>query len=61
MNKEQLHKIEREHIEANKCVNLRIPTRTRKENRDAQKEYRNTNKDRIKEYQKKYREDKDKQ
>ena len=53
-NKEQLLKIEREHIEANECINLRIPTRTRKE-------YYKANKDRIKEYQKKYREDKDKQ
>ena len=60
-NKEQLHKIEREHIEANECINLRIPSRTQKEYKDAQKKYRDENKNRMKEYQKKYREDKDKQ
>ena len=57
-NKEQLHKIEREHIEANECINLRIPTRTKKEyynaNREEiiekQKEYYKANIEAIKEY-----------
>jgi len=61
-NKEQLHKIEREHIEANECVNLNIPSRTKKEYRDENKdkitennkEYYNANKDKITEKHKEY-------
>jgi len=61
-NKEQLHKYEREHIEANECINIRIPTRTKREhykaNRDIliekQKEYYNSNIDTYREYQKDY-------
>ena len=61
-NKEQLHKIERMHIEANECVNLRIPSRTKKEyynaNREEiiekQKEYYKANIEEIKEYKKQY-------
>jgi hypothetical protein len=46
-NKEQLHKIERKHIETNKCVNLYIPTRTKEE-------YYESNKDEKKEWNKEY-------
>jgi hypothetical protein len=61
-NKEQLHKIEREHIEANECVNLNIPSRTKKEYKEANKdtikeyhkEYNDLNRDKIREYKKQY-------
>ena len=63
-NKEQLLKIEREHIEANKCVNLNLPSRTYKEHYEANKEkrkeqmkqYYDLNRDKIREQQQKYRE-----
>jgi len=42
-NKEQLHARERYYIENNECVNKNIPSRTRKE-------YREQNKEKIKEY-----------
>jgi hypothetical protein len=44
--KEDLHKRERYYIENNECVNKYIPGRTRKE---TQKEYRDANKEIIKE------------
>jgi len=55
-NKEELERKEREHIEANICVNKCIPTRTQKEYRDAHKEeivvrdkeYYNNHKEEIK-------------
>ena len=37
-NKEQLHRVERKHIEANTCINVVIPTRTHKEWLDVNKE-----------------------
>lgn len=46
-NKEQLHKRERFYIDNNECVNKRIPSRT-------SKEYRETNKEKIKEQKKEY-------
>ena len=46
-NKEQLHKEERKHIEANVCVNHNMPLRKKKE-------YREANKDKILESKKKY-------
>ena len=49
-NKMELEKRERYHIENNVCVNKRIPGRT-------QKEYREANRDVIAEYQKEYRDD----
>jgi len=54
-NKEQLHKIEREFIEGNKCVNLNIPTRSQKEYIEYQKEYKEANIEAIKKYQKEYK------
>ena len=61
--KEELERKEREHIEANICVNRYMPTRTIKEWCDANKEtlsiknkeYRNTNKEVISVKQKEYR------
>ena len=59
--KEELHARERFYIESNECVNKQIPTRTRKEWRDANKEnhkeYYEAHKEQIKEYQKEWRED----
>ena len=49
-NKEQLLKIEREHIEANECINIRIPSRSQKEYIEYQKEYNYVNRDKIKEH-----------
>ncbi len=46
-NKEELHQRERYYIENNECINKVIPTRT-------DKEYRENNKDKIKENKKKY-------
>lgn len=62
-NKEQLHKEERKHIEANVCVNHNIPTRTKYEyakvNKDKiikyKNDYREANKDSVAEYQRNYR------
>ncbi len=63
-NKEQLHKRERYYIESvNNCVNKNIPTRTREErtevNKDKRKEYmkeyRQENKDKNTEYVREYR------
>jgi hypothetical protein len=59
--KEELERKEREHIEANICVNKFIPTRTQKEYREShkeeiilgKKEYYNTHKDEIKLYKEK--------
>ena len=48
-NKEELHREERKYIESIKCVNKFIPGRT-------DKEYRENNKDKIKEKNKKYNE-----
>ena len=47
--KEELNKLEREHIEKNECVNLIIPMRTKKE-------WKNDNIDNIKEKRKQYTE-----
>jgi hypothetical protein len=47
-NKEQLHQKERFYIENNLCINKIIPTRTKNE-------YNELNKDKIKEYQQQYR------
>ena len=61
-NKEELHARERYHIELNKelCVNINVPTRTKKEwnedNKEYGKEYREKNKENIKEHLKEYRE-----
>ena len=60
--KDELHARERYYIENNECVNKHIPTRTKKEyyeqNRDKiieqKKEYRDTNKDKIAEQKKEY-------
>ena len=49
-NKEQLHREERKHIEANKCVNKCVPTRTKKE-------YYEDNKEQLAEKNKQYYED----
>ena len=53
-NKEQLQRRERFHIENNECVNKNIPTRTKQEwrddNKDNIKAYREDNKDKIKVY-----------
>ena len=57
-NKEELHAEEAKFIRENKCVNLRIPRRTRKEYREDNKEnikvskkiYNEANKEKIKEY-----------
>ena len=49
-NKEQLLKIEREHIEANECINIRIPSRSQKEYIEYQKEYNYVNRDKIKDH-----------
>jgi len=52
--KDELHKIEGEHIRKNNCINKRIAGRTDKEyyeaNKDKIKEYYEVNKDKIKEY-----------
>ena len=53
-NKEQLHARERFYIENNECINKRIPSRTKKE-------YYEDNKEQIKEIKKKYYEDKKEQ
>ena len=53
MNKMQLHKRERYHIENNKCVNKHIPGRTDKE---SYKNWRNNNIEHIKQYRKDNRE-----
>ena len=59
--KEQLHARERYWIENIECVNMRIPTRTDKEYREDNKEiikqYNQENKEKIKERNKNYRED----
>jgi hypothetical protein len=65
-NKEELHAKERHYIELNKelCVNMCIPSRTKKEYREKNKEnikeymkeYYEKNKEKIKEYEKEYRE-----
>jgi hypothetical protein len=58
--KEQLLARERFHIENNVCVNKNIPTRTLKEwkedNKEYNKEYREQNKEKIKQKNKEYRE-----
>ena len=62
--KDELHARERYYIENNECVNKFIPTRTNKENREAnkskkteqRKEYYNENKHKITEYKKQYHE-----
>jgi len=64
MNRKQLESIERVYIEGYPCINKFIPTRTDKEYREKNKEkkkeylksYYQNNKHKIKEYQKKYRE-----
>jgi len=61
-NSDQLHAIERRYIEKNKCCNKVIPTRTKKEyqetnkehNREKQKEYYKKNKEQNKEHRKEY-------
>ena len=57
-NKNQLETRERYYIENNECVNKVIPTRTKKQykqdNKDKIKDYNTKNKDNIKEYHKKY-------
>lgn len=59
--KEELHARERYYIENNECVNKVIPTRTRKEyeevNKEKIKEYREEHKEKTKEYNKQYREE----
>ena len=50
-NKEQLHAIERKHIESNKCVNKYIPGRTSAE---YDKQYRNLHLERIHDRDKRY-------
>ena len=52
INKMDLHKKEREHIEKNECVNKKIPGRTHKE---SIAEYRANNKDKLTKYQAEYR------
>jgi len=47
--KEELHKIERKYIESMDCINKCIPTQTKKE-------WKEKNKEKIKEYNKQYRE-----
>ncbi len=62
-NKEQLHKRERYYIENMKCVNKNIPSRTRKEwyeenkekHYEKSKEWRENNKEKVKEYKKEWR------
>ena len=57
-NKEELHQRERYYIENNECINKQIPTRTKKEycetnkenKKEYDKEYRENNKDKIKQY-----------
>jgi hypothetical protein len=64
-NKYELEARERYHIENNICINKNVPTRTRKEWREINKEelkekskkYREINKDELKEKSKKYREE----
>ena len=65
-NKEELHARERYHIELNKelCVNMCVPSRTKKEWNEDNKEhvkehykkYREKNNEKIQQYQKEYRE-----
>jgi hypothetical protein len=63
-NKEQLHKEERKHIEANVCINRNMPLRTWKERRTLNQEkndkymtqWRNENKEHIKACRKDYNE-----
>ena len=56
--KDELGKLEGEHIRNNKCVNKRIEGRTMKEyrdeNKDSAKEYVKNNKDKLQEYHKEY-------
>lgn len=60
-NKQQLIKRERYYIENNKCVNKNIPTRTNKEyredNKDKYKEYYNKNKEELLKKRKEWRDD----
>jgi hypothetical protein len=54
-NKMQLNARERYYIESLPCINKVIPGRTQQEYEDYQKEYRETNKDKIKEQNKAYK------
>ena len=52
--KEELLQRERFYIKNNNCVNKNIPTRTNKEYKVYQKDYKEINKDKIKKYKKEY-------